>query len=491
MLKKCSFFLRIIIFFVILSFLIIETNYILTPKKYYEDAWPTTSTYKGFYQMQKNTVDVLFFGSSHAAACFNPQEIYNNCGIRSYNLACEQQSILVSYYWLKEAIKYQSPKIVILDTYMMFEFNQSEALNTSEPCTRMAIDAMKFSKVKYEAIKAICDNDKQQNLESYIFKNIRFHTRWTDLTEQDFTFKNLETHYELKGFAPLYRKGYKVENDYQPYFNYDTSVLSEPVPLMREYLDKIKKLCDENNIKLILVKTPTLRFDTSKHNYLTRYAKNNGIDFLDFNIKEIYDACDFVYPKDMNDNEHSNIWGAKKISLYLADILKKQYGIGSGDYCEQWADTDEYYQRILADYNLKYITDLHDYITALNQDRYTILISTQSDMLFCINDAVKKEFSRLGLDLNAKQNDSYYAAITDYDTVQQSGSKLLKYSGSTRKKLENFTIVSGGFNAGAQSSIKIGDTEYGKNLDGVNIVVYSQETRKVIDSVVYDGKLHR
>lgn len=149
----------------------------------------------------------------------------------------------------------------------------------------------------------------------------------------------------------------------------------------------------------------------------------------------------------MNDNGHSNLWGSQKISLYLADILMSQYGIGGGDYYEQWADTDEYYQRIVADCKLMFITDLDEYITAINQDRYTILISTCYDMTFCMNDDVKTAFSRLGLDLDCKQHDSYYAAISDYNTVQQSSHELLKYSGSTRDKLLNFVIVAGGFDA--------------------------------------------
>lgn len=74
--KEMQFFLRILALLTILSFLIIETNYILTPKKYFDNDWSTTSTYKGFYQMKTDSVDVLFLGSSHVADGFNPQEIY-------------------------------------------------------------------------------------------------------------------------------------------------------------------------------------------------------------------------------------------------------------------------------------------------------------------------------------------------------------------------------------------------------------------------------
>lgn len=65
--------------------------------------------------MQKDTVDVLFLGSSHGVTSFLPQELYNQYGITGYNLGCEQQGMVTSYYWLKEALRYQSPKAVVLD----------------------------------------------------------------------------------------------------------------------------------------------------------------------------------------------------------------------------------------------------------------------------------------------------------------------------------------------------------------------------------------
>lgn len=96
----------------------LTVNRILIPKCYYDDSWPTTSTYQGFYQMEKDSVDVLFLGSSCAAAGLNPQEFYDSYGIRSYNLGCEGQSLLTSYYWLEEALRFQSPKVVVLEVFL-------------------------------------------------------------------------------------------------------------------------------------------------------------------------------------------------------------------------------------------------------------------------------------------------------------------------------------------------------------------------------------
>ena len=95
--KHCTFAIRVVIFALLSCVVITLVNYVITPKKYIEDLWPTTTTFKGFYKMDRDSIDVLFLGSSHAAAAFNPQVIYDKYGITSYNLASEQQNLVVSY----------------------------------------------------------------------------------------------------------------------------------------------------------------------------------------------------------------------------------------------------------------------------------------------------------------------------------------------------------------------------------------------------------
>ena len=101
--EKIKGIIRSVIFLSILASVLCWINQILEPKYLYKNStWPTTSSYHQFYQMEENTIDVLFFGSSVCVNAFSPQEIYNSCGIRSYNLGSEQQSIFLSYFWLNE-----------------------------------------------------------------------------------------------------------------------------------------------------------------------------------------------------------------------------------------------------------------------------------------------------------------------------------------------------------------------------------------------------
>ena len=104
--KNIKFALKSMIFVLLLSIILGITTYILIPKFYYNNDWPTSSTFLGFYELEENTVDVVFLGSSHSVSGFSPQYLYNEYGIRSYNLSCEQQNLITSYYWLKECLKY-------------------------------------------------------------------------------------------------------------------------------------------------------------------------------------------------------------------------------------------------------------------------------------------------------------------------------------------------------------------------------------------------
>ena len=54
--------IKAIIFVMLSSGTVLFLNQVLTPKYFYNNTWPTTSTYLGFYKMERNTVDVLFFG---------------------------------------------------------------------------------------------------------------------------------------------------------------------------------------------------------------------------------------------------------------------------------------------------------------------------------------------------------------------------------------------------------------------------------------------
>ena len=109
----------------------------------------STDMIHSFYEMEENTLDVLCVGSSHSYHSIQPNLLWGNYGIPSYVLSSPGQSVPCSYYLLKEALKYQSPKVVLLETYL---FREENKYRTQERL-RQAIDGIRFGETKVELIE--------------------------------------------------------------------------------------------------------------------------------------------------------------------------------------------------------------------------------------------------------------------------------------------------------------------------------------------------
>jgi len=479
--EHIKYFAKLCLLTIIIVSVLVKINHILVPKNLYNTNWPTTSTYLGFYEMDENSIDVLFLGSSQCVNAFSPQYIYNNYGLRTFNLGCERQSIRTSYYWLKEALQYQKPMIVVLDT---LNVNTSSDENESEAFVRKAFDYMRLSKVKWEAVQDICLHDKNQIINSYYFPNIRYHARWMGLSEDDFL-SNKDISMCTFGYGAL--TDYSNDNTYTPFDTENISITDSNIDLDYLYLDKIKQLCLENDISLILVKTPTLYNSIEKYNSILSYAQKNNLEYYDFNEKSLYEGIGYEFAKDNAERSHANFWGAQKISAKMAEILMEKYNVVPQE-DEQWERHKDFYDKITQNAELTHITDICEYLMAINHERYSIFIAVKNEASRSLNKEIVSLMHKLGLkfDLVDKYCQSYYAVIVDEYVQEEVGEEILNIRGSFRSGLCIYEVSSAGYNCGNSCSIKLNNIEYAKNNRGLNIVVYDNIFRKVIDSVCFD-----
>lgn len=471
------------LFICLLGIMVYGVNRTLTPKYRYSSTNPLTETYRGFYRMERDTVDVLFLGSSQTAAGFNPQNLYDGFGIRSYNLGSNHQSLWLSYYWLKEALRYQSPGAVVLDCYELYVDGTK-----AEGNARLALDDMRWGTVKKEAVDTVCGFDESQSRLGYLLTNIRFHTRWTGLCETDFTWAETADVPQLKGFW-LYRNicGYE---GFAP-FAVEPSGREEFLPEAGEYLDKILELCSEEGIRLILVKTPAMAQNLEKHNTIMGWARLNGVDFIDFNEREIYREAGLDYKEDMNDssdtdnkNAHANPAGARKMTCYLGAVLRDRYGF---EPCEdrQWEVTREFNDGVWKDFILHNETDLSRYLAAVKDDRYTVFFSVKEGGTACARKEQEALMEDMGLTAPWRGKEvKSYISVVEKGVVkeEQTGDGRLYKLGAFRDGEVIYELVS----AGNECSVRINRGEQAKAGRGLNIVVYSNDTQSVIDSVCFD-----
>lgn len=320
---------------------------IFIPK--YLEGFATTAVVDGFYEIAPESIDVLFLGSSQIVTAVSPMQLYGETGITSYSLGTEQQNLVTSYYLLKEALQYQNPNVVVLEIFFLFPYNEQSPLNSSETFVRKPIDCMKWSANKLEAIRTICQLDDSNELKSYIFPFLRFHSRWNDLTLNDFTwlFKNKYNPY----------KGFSLNTNMQPqefngFISSDSSLRANTMDNMIIYLNKIITLCKENNISLVLMKTPRGNgsFSETCHNTVQEIADSNNLIFLDFNEKTLFDEISFDCSTDCTDLSHVNYYGAEKITHYLSNYLSSYYSLPNHKAEPQyvtWNEDLEFYMKQL------------------------------------------------------------------------------------------------------------------------------------------------
>ena len=479
-----KFAIEAVLILVMLGVTFTAVNRLLLPKYYYNGDWPATSTFLDFYNMDKDSVDVLFLGSSHCTAAFSPVELYEKYHIKSYNLGSEQQNLLISYYWLQEALRYQKPAYVFLDTYFLYPYsNETSPLNSSEATVRKAIDFMKWSPVKFEAIRAICEEDESQNIYSYIFPNHRFHSRWRELTENDFILGQVKKHETLMGFSPL-NFTYADEN-YQPFTEPEEPDFEEMVPVMEEYLIKIVELCKQENIELVLVKTPTEYYSMESWLATRRFAKRFDINYIDFNEASVFRAAGLDFTKDTCDTDHVNLSGASKVTDYIGEWLDGKVTKSEGH--PKWDERVKYYQHYLHDQHLKAITDPATYINYIREPEYAVFLAAKGDASNVLTEGEARELGFCGLSVEYLQSGGSYAAVLEGGQAKAEESVFapVKLEGTVRNGLSDYSIESFGGGIGGHSRITLFGNEFSVEQEGLTFIVFCEDKKDVIDKVTF------
>lgn len=262
--------------------------------------------------------DVVFVGDCELYENISPAVLWQNYGINSYIRGSAQQLIWQSYYLMEETLKYETPDVFVFNVLSMkYDEPQKEAYN------RMTLDGMKWSVTKCKDIYASMMPD--ENFIDYVFPILRYHSRWSDLEADDFTY--------------LFDRDTVTFNGY--YMRVDVKA-AEDVPVGKPlgdytfgdnayyYLDKMVELCEENNVELVLVKAPSLypywydEWDAQ----MVAYAEEHGLKY--YNFLDVTEEIGLDFTEDTYDaGLHLNLSGAEKLSDYFGNILVTECGLSS------------------------------------------------------------------------------------------------------------------------------------------------------------------
>lgn len=271
----------------------------------------TTSAWIEYRDLDKNSIDVLFLGTSHSYSAIDPMYIYEKTGITSYVFGGPGLRMDLTYMSLAEALKTQNPSVVFLDMSALQYDSQLE-----EAKCHKVLDQLSMSKLKLEY--AFNNGSEDMKPLDAIFPFFRYHTRWTEIGEDDYK-------YMINDLNETYVRGHFVNYEIVPtelhfYDNVEYHLMDRNL----EYITKIKELCDEKNIELIFYKIPTPQWYESWSKGAEELGEKFDVPYLELFYK--LDEMGVDPNKDFRDlNEHMNQYGAEKVSNYLAEYIEENY----------------------------------------------------------------------------------------------------------------------------------------------------------------------
>ena len=428
-----------------------------------------------FYEQEPGSIDVMFYGSSHTYSDINPAVLWEEEGISSYDLAGSLQPLWNTYYYMKESLKYQTPKVMVVELVRAIESRDY----IEEARTVTNTFGMKFSKDKMEAIRV----STPDNLISYVLGYPVYHSRYTELSRADFAAYRGDPHGKAsKGYYPLYvTKAYDSMADMS-----GVTERSDLAPKSEEYLRKIIAMAKEEDIPLVFMISPYQGIIESEQMIFNRcgeIAAEEGIPFLDFN--QMYDELGLDPQTDMAEASHLNYRGTGKLSRYLAEWLASNYDLADHRGDETYASWEEN----AADWKQKYANQMltqeegwYDFLQLLseNEGTYTYVIGL-TGAYDNGEQPIGEVLSELGVPEEVLEQGGVFIGGLDGGTVLPGGadgSYVLEFAASDLE-----VKVSGG----NQSVVYSGESEL-KTLNGINVLVYDHFTESLVTAVGFDAE---
>ncbi|MBR2187990.1 MAG: hypothetical protein IJ860_01070 [Eubacterium sp.] len=311
--KIISVAVRIAVFGAIFAYFLVHLSYMVRPKLSH-----TRNNISGFYGEKKDSLDVVFIGTSGTMSAYAPMQAYEDYGYTSYNFCTNERTVESITYSVKEVLKTQSPRLLVIDVRPLIrKVTMAQLLADGDtPSVRYNTDGYRYSLDRLKFLwKTLPHNTSSL---SYYFDVIVYHGEplyWNNW--------NSAYHFTYRGYNFM---GWS--NDIpEPEINDDIVPLDENLDAA---LDEILALCKTVDSEVLFLYYPYRiamynDYQIENVNYVQQKITDAGFPFID--CEEYYDEIGLDAAKDFQNGGHWNILGAQKITAWLAPRLKEQYDL--------------------------------------------------------------------------------------------------------------------------------------------------------------------
>lgn len=294
----------------------------------------------------KDSLDVIFVGNSDIYRGLSPVDLYYESGITSAVAGKPNNDLQNIKGDIKDILRYQKPKVIVLETDCMFEsrnFTFSKKSSASEKSTPMST---------FKGIKSMIKNGDSAIISgiNFHFPLIKYHDNWSKLTLKSI----LGSH---RNFYKFSNKGMAFSNKVDPYSaspSYMTDYANKKENLTSENEAAFKAICDicsENGIRLVLMTVPSANtWNDAKSDIVQRKAAENGLTYYDYN-RSYPEGFDWgTCSKD--GGNHLNYTGALTVTKDFAGRLVNEMGMAPSDLTkeqvQQWREDYRFFHEKVA-----------------------------------------------------------------------------------------------------------------------------------------------
>ncbi len=265
-------------------------------------------TMDDFYRLPENSVDVLFCGSSHMVFGMDANIFAEMTGLNAYSIAINGQHLDYTCEYLEEALKTQTPRIVVVDTYHFIRDTQEMQIVD----LHYSVDSLRWS---LDKLRGIAEHVPREYWSELLLSLIRYHSRWAELTREDMGYLLNDGNQGRgnRGFAGLESV---LPVDVGGWSTAECRPLSDEA---EELLEKFLGLSEENGFEIVFLNFPVTGLregDYARYNTLYQFCDEHGIRYVDYNMTHYRG---FDEKTDFADYGHLNVVGAKKISIDFSE----------------------------------------------------------------------------------------------------------------------------------------------------------------------------
>jgi hypothetical protein len=326
------FLLRIILF----SFAIIAIVVLTDKRGYFNPDYSNDHTrrkWNTYYEfVKKQPVDIVLVGNSHLYTGLNPDNLSNTLGANCFILASPGTTLTDSYFCLKEAIAVNKPKIAIVETFTINDYDNHKIKDGTLSDQFKSFSARKNIVQKMLSTPLLFTSDNYVAAWSNTIRNHNFIFTDTAQIKRNLTYKEPVRHGLYLGRYNRFMSGIEdstlLKYNKPGFVAYDYSK-NMASPEAKRYIQKIIDLCRKNNVKLVFMTLPM--YHRHVHNYEVYKEDLKKIigdqHWIDF--QQPYDTAAFTaecFENTIAGNQHMTYYGARVAAYKLAGYLKVNFG---------------------------------------------------------------------------------------------------------------------------------------------------------------------